>query len=95
LFRIAQEAVSNAVRHSAATNMEIEWKREKQLACLVVRDNGKGMKEKNKVAGGIGLFIMESRAHAIQASFEIKNRSEGGTEVRCCCLEAGGKCGAY
>jgi signal transduction histidine kinase len=84
VFRIAQEAVNNAVRHSGATllTLRIETMPEGNFA-LTVLDNGSGFDPMKLLDRGIGLRTMEYRARAIGASFRIKRRKKGGTRVEC------------
>jgi len=81
-FRIAQEAVNNAVKHSQATEIAVELCAFNDWITLNVQDDGVGFQ---RVAGrkGMGLHIMESRARAIGASFEVRRRLTGGTVVSC------------
>lgn len=86
VFRIAQEALQNALCHAGATSIQIRWTRNPDGHCLlVVRDNGRGMSSKGPGIGGLGLFIMRSRAQNIGAILTIVQPPEGGTEVRCAC----------
>lgn len=82
LYRIAQEAVNNALQHSNATEIELIWRAEKGRKRLSVRDNGIGIGNKNhKAPGGFGLRVMSSRAQSINAVLTVRNRGKCGTEV--------------
>ncbi|HEY5622494.1 MAG TPA: PAS domain-containing protein [Gammaproteobacteria bacterium] len=83
LYRLAQEAVSNALRHSGARNIEIRYQCDDALISLEVLDDGVGFSLGPDVVEGIGLRSMRYRAEAIGADLEIVRRSEGGTQVRC------------
>jgi len=84
LYRIAQEAVANAVKHSDATKIRIALKLEDNGLELRVEDNGKGIQETEKMRGeGMGLRTMLYRAQALQARLAIEQRSQGGTLVSC------------
>ncbi len=83
LFRMAQEALNNAVRHSRAKHIVISLHREAQQLTLSVRDDGMGFAHEEAKNKGLGLRSMRYRANAIGGSFEIASRSKGGTEVRC------------
>jgi signal transduction histidine kinase len=81
LYRIAREAVHNAVKHAKATRI---WMRltDDVYTMLTVRDDGVGM----DVAGtsnGEGLRIMGHRANLIGATLSLENAEKGGTIVRC------------
>ncbi len=81
LFRIAQEAVSNAVKHSGATAIEIELAKEDGQLSLSISDNGRGLRDKRE--GGMGLHIMSYRAGIIGGSIAIQTRPGAGTKVLC------------
>jgi PAS domain S-box-containing protein len=82
LYRIAQEAVSNAVKHGRAKEIEIRWSSEAEQAVLSVTDNGQGFKPNVKPAG-MGLRIMQYRANIIGGTLLIQNRQTGGVTVVC------------
>ena len=80
LFRIAQEAVRNAVSHSQGDEIVICIERESSMLRLVVEDNGRGFRQKrgNK---GLGLHIMKYRTNVLGGTFKIGTRPRGGTRV--------------
>jgi PAS domain S-box-containing protein len=82
LYRIAQEAVSNAIKHGKATRVDISLKQTGERLNLSVADNGTGMP---KVSGnhGMGLRIMRYRAGMISGLMAIEPRDVGGTLVSC------------
>jgi signal transduction histidine kinase len=84
LFRIAQEAVNNAVKHSGATNVVVRLTENNGVVRLDVSDNGRGLPKQPPPNQGIGLQIMKHRASVIGAELEIK--SENGTGVTVCCI---------
>jgi PAS domain S-box-containing protein len=82
LFRIAQEAVSNAIKHGKARHIQIELLASQGMGTLAVRDDGSGLpKTLNKT--GMGLRIMQYRAGIIGATLAIQNQPAGGTAVIC------------
>lgn len=83
LYRIAQEAVSNAVRHSRATHVDISLEHENGLTVLRVRDNGMGLLAKEMRPGGMGLRTMRYRAGLIDAKLKVGPCPGGGTQVLC------------
>ncbi|HVZ27345.1 MAG TPA: sensor histidine kinase [Rhizomicrobium sp.] len=83
LYRIAQEAVSNAVRHGQATEIEVLLEESDSGIRLAVSDNGKGMPASPPPQRGLGLRTMADRAKSIGADFYIKSAMLGGTEVGC------------
>ena len=82
LYRIAQEALRNALAHSGATEIVICVERERDMVRLVVEDNGKGFRQRKRTKG-LGLHIMRYRANALGGSLEIKTRVGGGTRLVC------------
>ena len=82
LYRLAQEAVHNALKHSRATRIEIELARRNSSLELSVRDNGIGFAPQNS-SHGLGLRTMEQRAKLIGGRFMAQNRPGGGVEVVC------------
>lgn len=83
LYRIAQEAVTNAMRHGESTRIEIEMEERGLDLCLRIADNGKGFDP--AVRGkGLGLHSMEYRARAIGGSLRVLAR-EGGQGIVVAC----------
>jgi PAS domain S-box-containing protein len=82
LFRIAQEAMRNAVTHSGGDEIIICIEREREFIRLVVEDNGKGFRPK-KSPKGLGLQIMKYRANVLGGTLTINLRRSGGTKVVC------------
>ncbi|WP_395740813.1 sensor histidine kinase [Prosthecobacter sp.] len=84
LYRIAQEAVANAVKHSAATEIVITLKFASENLELSVEDNGRGIRAiQGTNDEGMGLRTMHYRAQALKASLSVRQRPQGGTLVNC------------
>lgn len=83
LYRIAQEATTNAVRHSRATEIVIRLETEDGLMTLTVSDDGIGLPESPSSRNGIGLRIMAHRASLIGANFKLERLPTRGTCVTC------------
>jgi two-component system NarL family sensor kinase len=79
-FRIASEALANAVRHSGAAVCVVELTRDERALRLRIRDNGEGIGP--EVTPGIGLSSMRERAEELGGDVEIAAVDGGGTEVR-------------
>lgn len=82
LYRIAQEATQNALRHAAPERIEISLIYGEEFIQLKVADNGAGL-VKNKKSNGMGLEIMAHRAQAIGGSLEVHPGAVRGTVVTC------------
>ncbi|MEI6351206.1 MAG: ATP-binding protein [Verrucomicrobiota bacterium] len=84
LYRIAHEAVYNALKHSGAKKLHIEFSSTRHALVLTIRDDGIGFpKSRSRTNGGIGLPIMNSGSRMIGADLEIRKLPGGGTEVVC------------
>jgi len=82
LYRIASEAVSNAVHHAQPTRIQLRLAPDDGAWTLRIEDDGVGM-PRRPVKGGIGHWIMRSRAAAIDADFHVGPGAAGGTVVTC------------
>jgi PAS domain S-box-containing protein len=83
LYRIAQEAVTNAVRHGKAKNIRIELGSAKSKTTLKVTNDGKDFPKHLAKKKGIGLKIMEHRAKMVGGVLDIGRGRKGGTIVTC------------
>jgi two-component system, LuxR family, sensor kinase FixL len=81
LFRLAQEAVSNALKHGQAKRILIRLKAERGQMILSVIDNGSGFPPQRPKSKGMGLRIMQSRAGMIGGTLAIERNAAGGTSV--------------
>ncbi len=84
LFRLAQEAVSNAVKHGGARQITIQLKANQGWICLGIADDGKGFDpEQQARAAGMGLRIMKFRAGMVGGTLTIERNAGRGMLVRC------------
>ena len=83
LYRIAQEAVSNAIKHGRAREVIIQLETGPQQTVLSVIDDGTGIAEPPPRNEGMGLRIMEYRAGMIGGALALQRNPSGGTTVRC------------
>ena len=84
LFRIAQEATNNAIRHADPDQIRIELARGNGVVLLQVTDDGKGIPEQLPAENhGMGLRSMKYRASMMGASLSIQMAPGGGTSVAC------------
>jgi PAS domain S-box-containing protein len=84
LFRIVQEAVNNAVRHSGAQQVTITLSHINNILCISVRDDGSGfpcLEIQREASQGMGLKFMQYRANLICATLKFNLPATGGTEV--------------
>jgi signal transduction histidine kinase len=88
LFRIAQEAVNNAIRHGGARRLRLSLRRHDDFsAVLEIADDGSGLenvkKSKKGSNPGIGMRVMEYRANLIGGELKIHSQSGKGVRVSC------------
>ena len=84
LYRIAQEAINNSVKHGKARNVSVGLVREGETIKMSIMDDGSGLSAKTMVNPGIGLQIMQYRARMIGAALSVvRVAPEGGTRVTC------------
>lgn len=79
LYHIAQEAVTNAIRHGGAREVVIRLEPHR----LEVRDNGRGFDPAQPAGSGAGLRIMRHRAASFGGALEVQGRPGGGAAVIC------------
>ncbi|HZJ14267.1 MAG TPA: histidine kinase [Chthoniobacteraceae bacterium] len=83
LYRIAQEALNNAIRHGHAHNVIIECTTLDGIPALIVTDDGIGFKTPKRKWSGIGLHLYRYRARAIGAHIKVARGENGGCKVVC------------
>ena len=83
LYRIVQEAIGNAVKHSHAKLLVVRMERSNGGMVLEVLDDGDGIDEQRVLAGGIGLRLMAYRSALIGGELTVSKHKDGGTVVRC------------
>jgi signal transduction histidine kinase len=83
LYRIAQEAVNNALKHGHCKHISIGLGAVDDEVILTVKDDGVGFPEGMEHSAGMGLHIMNYRAKMIGASLDIRRGAGGGTIVIC------------
>lgn len=83
LYRIAQESVNNAVKHSGANAVSIEMRINQHRLQLQIKDNGTGYTGYDSARGilGMGLRIMQYRSNLIGATFDVHSNQNGTTVV--------------
>ncbi len=83
LYRISQEAVSNAIKHGRATEILIALENRPDGLRLSITDNGKGFAAPSERDEGMGLRIMQYRAGIIGGILAIEKNRAQGTRVTC------------
>jgi signal transduction histidine kinase len=83
LYRIAQEAITNAVKHGHARSIVVTLRRTRSSVTLAVADNGNGLPRDVRTVQGMGLRIMQYRADTIGASLSFERANRRGTIVLC------------
>jgi len=83
LYRIAQEAVNNAVRHSQASELTIHLSQRNGAWCLQVTDNGQGLPKTRPERQGMGLEVMKHRASVIGAELSVESSPGQGVTILC------------
>jgi two-component system, chemotaxis family, sensor kinase Cph1 len=84
LYRIVQEALTNAVKHAKASNVWIRAWREDLTQCCTIRDDGAGFKIRRGSGAphkGLGLIAMRERVSAVGGTLQIESRPGHGTEI--------------
>ncbi|MBI4622084.1 MAG: sensor histidine kinase, partial [Verrucomicrobia bacterium] len=90
LYRIAQEAVHNAIRHGQPKRIEIELRQAEGRALVGVRDDGIGFTPPPSGHRGMGLRIMHYRAALVSGTLAVQREAAGGTSVVCSLVTDGG-----
>ena len=83
LYRIAQEAVRNAIQHGKPKRIGINLSERGQLLTLTVEDDGQGIPDTGPETKGLGVRIMAHRASMVGGTFSIEPAPTGGTIVTC------------
>lgn len=82
-YRIAQEAVNNALKHAAPRRINLRLHAARGKVTLAVTDDGKGIGPLSPTREGLGLHIMQYRAGLVHGALAVQPRRGGGTEVIC------------
>jgi PAS domain S-box-containing protein len=87
LYRIAQEAVTNALKHARAANIRVRIAVKPETVELCIEDDGIGIASDGRSTDGLGMRSMGLRAAAVGATLEVLEGSAGGTLIRCQCSQ--------
>ena len=83
IFRIAQEAVRNSIRHAQPTSVNLSLTSDSQALVLSISDNGPGLPLTARKEAGVGLRVMAHRAKLIGGDFILESSPGKGTSIRC------------
>jgi PAS domain S-box-containing protein len=83
LYRVAQEAVNNVLRHAGASRIEIHLEERAGVVGLMIQDNGKGFPRKLPGRGGMGLEVIRHRARLIGARLVVDSKPGKGVRIVC------------
>lgn len=83
LYRIAQEAVNNAVKHAVPSEIRIGLEHRDGAFLLEIDDDGEGFDQSATLRGGMGLRVMRYRARLMDGTLEIGSPPAGGTRISC------------
>ncbi|HSU57258.1 MAG TPA: PAS domain S-box protein, partial [Candidatus Dormibacteraeota bacterium] len=83
LYRMAQEAIHNAVVHGNSRRIGITLSMTPSDVLLCVKDDGTGFNAEDMKARGMGLRVMQYRARSVGAILEVSSKPGAGTEIRC------------
>lgn len=83
LYRIAQESVSNAIKHGRPRNIEIKLTADSRRAILRITDDGTGLAAPSANSNGMGLRTMQYRAAMIGAALSVESLKTCGVSVSC------------
>jgi nitrate/nitrite-specific signal transduction histidine kinase len=83
LYRIAQEALNNSLKHAAATEITVHLEAQVDRVSLRIQDNGRGFDiVEAEGSGGLGLYSMRERAKAMEGELSVYSEPGKGTELR-------------
>jgi len=82
IYRISQEAMSNAIKHGRATDINVRLEAQPDGMQLSVHDNGSGFAKSENATPGVGLNIMKYRANMLGGEIAVLDRSPSGVMVR-------------
>ena len=81
LFRICQEVVHNAIKHSRAKNITVDFKEKKDFYCLLIKDDGNGFDFQTRIkdSTGLGLRSLKNRAELMKGEMIVESKMGVGT----------------
>jgi signal transduction histidine kinase len=83
LYRIAQEALTNALKHARASRIAVQLRHRSKGISLIIEDDGKGLPKNVAKKNGMGLHIMAYRSSNIGAALTVEDLPSRGTRIQC------------
>jgi signal transduction histidine kinase len=83
LYRIVQEALANARKHSRASRIKVGLFMDRETVSVEVSDDGVGIPSLAREEGGMGLHILKYRASVIGGELRIRSSKDNGTTITC------------
>lgn len=83
IYRIAQEAITNAVKHSNPSTITVTLHQDEQHLTLKITDDGTGLNPAQQREGGQGMQIMRYRTRILNGDLHIESQNSEGTSVSC------------
>jgi PAS domain S-box-containing protein len=83
LYRIAQEAINNALKHGKPKRIQVRLRSTPSLLVLTIKDDGVGIRREKTTQKGMGIRIMRYRAESMGAALEVERSGGKGTRVTC------------
>jgi signal transduction histidine kinase len=84
LLRIAQEAISNALRHAKSTTISVNLRSDPPNLILKVTDNGRGITTEAETREGFGFANMRARVKKLKGTLDIRTAPGRGTNIVVC-----------
>jgi PAS domain S-box-containing protein len=85
MFRVVQEALQNAIKHSGSRRFDVAFSRTQNEFCLTVHDSGIGFDFGKAMKGsGLGLISMKERINLVGGELSIESQPGKGTTIRAC-----------
>ncbi|NDY96987.1 7TM diverse intracellular signaling domain-containing protein [Wenzhouxiangella limi] len=82
LYRVAQEALSNAIRHAQASEIMLDLRGEEDRVVMRIKDDGNGF-DPDSATPGLGLINMRGRMQLVGGRLELRSAPDQGCELRC------------
>lgn len=82
LYRIAQEAIQNVLKHAGASLLLLQLQLKEKTVSLSIKDNGRGFNEEEIDSQGFGLIGLKERARLLKGQLKVSSEKDKGTTIR-------------